>query len=98
MAYKIVWTTLANEDFDNIIEYIFGRWSPEKAINFVQTFYHKLDLLESMPFIGIKSEKRENIRKLLITRYNFLIYSVVGEGIVLLSIIDTRQNPNLLKF
>ena len=79
MAYKIVWTALANEDFDNTIEYISGRWSPEKAIGFIKIFYHKLDLLDSMPFIGIKSEKRKNIRRLLITRYNSLIYSVLDE-------------------
>jgi plasmid stabilization system protein ParE len=30
MAYKIVWTALANEDFDNIIEYISERWAPKK--------------------------------------------------------------------
>jgi plasmid stabilization system protein ParE len=39
MAYKVVWTLIANEDFEEIIHYLTERWKPEKAIDFVRIFY-----------------------------------------------------------
>ena len=98
MVYKIVWTPNAEEDFDKILNYLSVRWSIEIAFDFIQIFYHKLDLLEIMPNLGVKSEKRKTTRRILITKHNYLIYSVLGDEITLLNIFDNRQNPNNLKF
>lgn len=93
MAYKIVWSPNADADFDSIIEYLSERWSNDIAYQFIQSFYKKLDLLESMPFIGIKSDRYPTTRRLFITKHNSLIYRVIDDTIYLLSIIDNRQNP-----
>jgi plasmid stabilization system protein ParE len=61
MEYQIVWSNTAEYDFDAIIEYISKNQNPEKGIDFVQIFYKKLDLLATMPFIGIESQGLKSV-------------------------------------
>lgn len=39
MEYQIIWSNTAESDFDEIIEYISTKQSPEKAIDFVKAIY-----------------------------------------------------------
>ena len=66
MEYKIVWSNVAEFDFDEIIEYISDKQSPEKGIGFVQLVYKKIDLIATMPFIGIESQNVKSIRRVLL--------------------------------
>jgi plasmid stabilization system protein ParE len=98
MLYKIIWSPNADSDFDAIIDYLADNCSNDLAYQFIQNFYKKLDLLEEMPFLGIKSQRFPTLRRLLITKHNSLIYRVIDDTIYLLNIIDNRQNPKTLKF
>lgn len=42
MAYQVVWSNTAESDFDEIIEYISNKQSPEKGIDFIQLVYRKI--------------------------------------------------------
>lgn len=55
MAYQVVWSNTPESDFDEIIEYISNKQSPEKGIDFIQLVYRKIDLIALMPLIGIES-------------------------------------------
>lgn len=57
MAYQVVWSNTPESDFDEIIEYISNKQSPEKGIDLIQLVYRKIDLIALMPFIGIESQK-----------------------------------------
>jgi hypothetical protein len=61
-------------------------------------FEAKLNLIAHSPFSGIASTKNKSIRKILITRQNYLYYLIEKEKIHLLSIFDTRKNPLKNKF
>lgn len=98
MAHEIIWTEIATEDFDQIISFISEGYSEEQAIAFVQTFYRRLDLLATMPFIGTKSQKRENVRRLLINKNYSLAYTVIVDQIYLLRVIVNRQDPDKSEF
>ena len=93
MVRKIIWTKNAAEDFRNIVEYLHNDWSERIAINFIETFYANIELIDKLPQIGISVEKYENVRRILITKHNVLYYIVSEEEIVLLDLFDTRQNP-----
>ncbi len=92
MEYQIVWSNTAESDFDEIIEHISNNQNPEKGIDFVQIFYKKLDLLSTLPFIGIESQNLKSIRRILVTKKYSLLYQVEKDKVFLLRILDNRSS------
>ena len=91
MAYEIKWSLTAQDDFDDILEFISESKTNETAIDFIQVFYKKLDLLASMPYIGIESQKFPTIRRILITKTYSLLYQIESDIITLIRVIDNRS-------
>ena len=92
MAKEIIWSTKAEKGFDSIINYLHTDWSDNDAKNFVQKTYKVLDLLQKGNIIFRHSIKT-NIREVLITKHNLLLYREKGNKIELLRFVDTRKNP-----
>lgn len=61
MAFKIIWTDIATEDFLNIVNYLEIEWSDRISENFIVDCYAKLDLLAEMPMIGTSSGLYNNV-------------------------------------
>ncbi|MBS4027597.1 MAG: type II toxin-antitoxin system RelE/ParE family toxin [Ignavibacteriales bacterium] len=79
--------------FFAIIEYLVEEWSPSVAEDFIETVEHKLELLAEFPLLGVESQKKKGMRKLLLSPQNMLVYRIERNRIILLQIYDTRQNP-----
>lgn len=94
MAYKINWSEIALEDYNEIINYLITNWSFSIASDFGDIVNKKLDNLSKRPFIGIKSNKNSSVRSILFTPHNRLYYRITNQTIELLTIIDPRQNPD----
>lgn len=93
MDCEVIWTEEATADFDTIVSYL-TEYTTEKSVSkFVGTFYRKLDLLVQMPYMGVKSVKREGVRRLLITKRYSLIYVIIVDQIYLLRLSYTRSDP-----
>ena len=97
MAHEIIWTEKATEDFDKMIEYLAEFSSTSYARKFVSLF-EKLDLIALMPFIGVQSQKRKGVRRLVVTKNISLAYILIIDQIYLLRVFDTRQNPGQIEF
>ena len=98
MAHEIIWTEKATEDFDKMIEDL-AEFSPTSYVRkFVNLFYEKLDLIALMPFIGVQSQKRKGVRRLVVTKNISLAYILIIDQIYLLRVFDTRQNPGQIEF
>jgi len=52
MAYQIVWTAEADNDFKNIILYLKENWSLQSSEKFVQRTYSRLERLSNMPSVA----------------------------------------------
>ena len=94
MAYKITWSDIALEDYENIIEYLVKMWPLVVAVDFESIVNQKLANLSQQPFAGIKSDKNPGIRSILFTKHNRLYYRIISNNMELLAIIDTRMNPS----
>ncbi|GAB2604360.1 type II toxin-antitoxin system RelE/ParE family toxin [Spirosoma areae] len=90
---KIIVSASAEADLQKVIEFLEERWSLELAIKFIDSYYQKLDLIESMPGIGFISQKDANVRKVNIDKYNVICYETANEIITILRIQDSRGNP-----
>lgn len=98
MAYKIVWTDAAIEDYQNVVEYLFNNWSYEIVLAFIDITKEKIHTISLQPSLGILSEIDNNIRSVLLTKHNRLFYKIYPSRIDLLNILDTRQNPDKNKY
>jgi plasmid stabilization system protein ParE len=98
MAYKISWTDIALEDYYAIINYLLDKWSLKVAFDFQDIVNKKLNDLSRHPFVGIKSDKIPSVRSILFTKHNRLYYRITENNIELLTIIDTRRDPEKKSF
>lgn len=98
MAHEIIWTEKATEDFDKMIENLAEFNTTNYARKFVSLFYEKLDLIALMPFIGVQSQKRKGVRRLVVTKNISLAYILIIDQIYLLRVFDARQNPGQIEF
>ena len=91
MEYQIIWSNIAEAEFDAIIEIISTNQSPEKGITFIQLVYKKLDLLAQMPLIGVQSQRLPSIRRIIINKNYSLLYQVEKDDIHLIRFLDNRS-------
>lgn len=89
----LIWSPLADEDLDNVIEYLLTNWSNKIAAKFLEVLYKQIDKIIVHPkhFPTVYGSK--NYRKCVITKHNTLFYKEFKNGILILRIFDTRQNP-----
>ena len=95
MAVEVIWSSQAREDFKAILSYLRDNWSHDMAISFKDAAYKKIQLLKSMPEMGIVSGSYPTIRRILLSQYNALYYQHTPDSsiVFLLNIFDTRANP-----
>jgi plasmid stabilization system protein ParE len=94
MAYKIIWSPLAIQSFENILDYLNKEWTEKEKGSFVVQVAHTISLIEKNPFLFRGSEK-DAIREAIITKHNLLLYQInfISSHVELLLFWDTRQNP-----
>ena len=93
MDHEVIWTEEATADFDAVITYLTENASSVSVQKFISTFFRKLNLLAGMPYMGVKSQRREGVRRLLITDRYSLVYVVIVDQIYLLRVYDNRSDP-----
>ena len=96
VARRIIWTTSAKIQLQEIFEYFNSRNKSKlysiKLNAIIQTEIKKLLQLQE---IG-KKTNAVNVRGLLVENY-FIFYEINEIHIIILSVWDTRQNPERLK-
>ncbi len=96
MARKITWTKRAQNDRYAIFSFLNNQNRTNLYSKQLQeSFIKLLILISKYPFIG-KRTNRENTRIKVLKNY-LIIYKVTDKQIFVLSIRDSRQNPEDLK-
>ncbi len=96
-GYKLFWSESAILDLENILGYLLNIWSESVAANFSKKLENRLELLKYSPNIFPLVDKRNTVRKSVLTKHIVIYYEVSGERINILTLFDTRQNPEQLK-
>lgn len=93
---RIVWTSKAKNQLIDILEYFNFR---NKSNLYSQKLYRKIQteivVLILQPKVGKKTNKI-NVRGFLIENY-YVFYEINEKHIIILSVWDTRKNPDSLK-
>jgi toxin YoeB len=92
MARQIIWTERAHKERKEIFTF----WNTHNKSSFYsrklnELIKESLKLICRLPFIG-KPTNKENVRIKILKAY-LIIYEITPKEIVVLSIWDSRQNP-----
>ena len=93
MAREVIWTPRAEEDLLNVCSYLDRVWGERVKMAFLSEVDEVVECIRTFPNI-FRSSGRADIREALVTRHNLLFYRITGDRIYLLTLWDTRQDPN----
>jgi len=90
---KVVWSRRAQNERKKIVEFwIENNQSTTYSRKLERLFRKKLRLLGTNPYIGRKTDLGDNIRIKIIRDYH-LFYQIDNKTITILTLWDTRQDP-----
>jgi len=97
MERKVVISKIAERKIEKLFDYLIENWSFKVKSDFVKKLDKNISLIRSQPEIFPHSHKYPNLRKCVVTRQTTLFFKFTDKEIRILTIFDTRQNPDKLK-
>lgn len=94
MKREIVITPRAQVEIEAIFEYLELKWNEKIKKKFANKINTIINLILENPELFPVSNVNKKIRKAVISKQSTLFYHFNNKHIVVLSIFDSRQNPN----
>ncbi|MFA9186726.1 type II toxin-antitoxin system RelE/ParE family toxin [Flavobacterium magnesitis] len=92
---ELTFSETALKNLREIKFYLISKWSERVYIKFKDNIIKTVDLISKNPEAFPKSDK--NIYKCVLSKQTTIFYRFNSTEIQILSVFDTRQNPNKLK-
>lgn len=92
MDKEIRWTTDAVVTFNNIIEYLYYKWTEKEIENFINATNKYVSFIAKHQKL-FRDTNIKNVHEALVTPQNLLIYKIYDAHIDLITFWDTLQNP-----
>jgi len=86
----------AARDLEKITDYLFKNWNANVVADFISRYEECLDLLTKNPEQYPIARKNTNVRRCVLTKHNVAYFREFPHKITILTIFDTRQNPEKL--
>jgi plasmid stabilization system protein ParE len=96
MPYPVRYSTRAYMEYEKILEYISENFGYNKAIEVDKYFNEIIDLIATNPFLYPCSNKRNQIRRCVISPQTTLYYRFAGSNIEIISFRDNKMDPKSL--
>ena len=96
MGKPVVLTPNAKADLENISLWLFENWPGSVLENFLDLFEAKVLLISHYPSRYPIIHFQSKLRKAVLTKHNIILYREKAEHIEIISIFDTRQDPEKL--
>ncbi len=97
MSYKVLWTSEAEQTFNQNILYLEYEWTEVVIENFINKAEESISTIKANPLLFPVVSKKKGIHKCLVVKQVSLYYKVVGKNIYLLTFWNNYQNPDRLK-
>jgi plasmid stabilization system protein ParE len=97
LAFRLSFTLESSEQVDKIFDYLSENRSEKIASDFIKKLNTKVSFIKEFPHLYPLTELRKNVRRCIITKQVTLYYKIVKDGILVISVFDTRQSPKKLK-
>lgn len=97
MKREVVISKTAEKKLDKLFEYPLEKWSKKVKDEFVKKLDYNIEIIRTQPEIFPESKKGKKIRRCVIAKQTTLYYRFNSKRINVVTIFDTRQNPNKLR-
>ena len=97
MSRTIIISKLAERKLDKLFEYLIAKWSIKVKNEFINKLDKSISLIKEQPEGFPSSEKEKGLRKCVITKQTTLYDRFDEDKIKIVTIFDTRQDPQRLK-
>ena len=88
---------MAESDIENSLEYLLKEWGSQTALTFLMRLAEALELVSSHPTTFKVINRKLNVRRFILNRRITLYYQLRKKKILLITFLDTRKNPEILK-
>ena len=96
-GYKIVWTSIAEADLENVITYLEDNWTHRELNKFSKNLDKIITLIKNNPQTFPKSNFKINVRRAVVNKQNTLYYRKKENSVEILRLFDNRKNISSLK-
>jgi len=95
-GYKLMWSNWALADLKKIMNYLAEEWTQREIKIFVGKLDKRLTLISANSNLFPKTTKRRNVRKSVLTKQTVIYYEAVENQVIIITLFDSRQNPEKL--
>ena len=96
MSRKVVISKTAERKLEKLFEYLIKEWSLKVKKDFVEKLDSSIEIIKNQPEIFPESKKGKSLRKCVVTKQTTLYYRYNSKRINIVTLFDTRQDPNKL--
>lgn len=93
MSKSIEWSPRSRQDYLNLLEYLHRDWGEKVIKRFNDILQSKLKNIAERPELYPASGKTKKVRRCVINRQISLYYRIKKNKIELITLFDTRQDP-----
>lgn len=97
MSRIVVISKTAEKKLEKLFDYLIENWSVTIKKEFIKKLDSSIEIIQNEPEIFPESKKGKGLRKCVITKQITLFYRYNSKRINIVTIFDTRQNPEKLK-
>lgn len=92
-SYPVTWSDEAKKNKDDIHRYLAEAWSEKEIRQFYRVLDQRISLIARHPKMSPKTEKRQDVRRSVLTKQISLYYKFDGRQVEILFLFDNRQDP-----
>ena len=97
MQRKVILSKRASGKLDNLLLFLEVNWSKRVKEEFLRKLLRVFNTLKVFPQIGIKSQSKPEIYKCVVTKQTTIFYRYNSKRVEIITLFDTRQNPDKIK-
>jgi len=96
MDFRLSFTIESSEQIENNIDYLLEYWSEKVALEFIKKITTKGSFIIEFPHLYPLTKFRMNVRRCVVSKQITMYYKTLKNGILVISVFDTRQSPERL--
>jgi plasmid stabilization system protein ParE len=97
MGLEVIISERAEKNLDAIVTYLSTTFSERAKIEFLATLAQKMSQISEMPHMYRASKKKKGVRECVVNKYCIGYYRVTPKAIEIITIQDSRKNPDGLQ-
>ncbi len=97
MVHQVEISERAERNLDAIVKYLAENWSEQVKTDFLADLSQKFELISRMPRMYRQSRTQKGVYECVVNKYTIAYYRIQEDAVQIITIQDSRQDPNTLE-